>query len=166
MPLPDVDSLATAGGAVLDYSPVIDPTRERPAAGANAGFLDATSATHTVPRAWARIKSAGAGLPTFLFHDEPFNNGLNPAPTLQRIAVGNWAVIYANGASGGVVVDELNNNHTLNLQSAIVSAENVPLLCCAGVSAPNIIGLSFYNAIGASVAVDPVSGAIFNVAAR
>jgi hypothetical protein len=166
MPLPDVDSLATAGGAVQDYSSVIDGTRERPAAGANAGFLDATSATHTVPRTQMRVQSKGTGTPVILFHDEPFNNAQNPAPTVQRNGVGSWSLIYANGTSGGTVLDELGNTHTLNLQTAVCTPEGVPLLCCVGISAPNILGLSFFNAVGASTTVDPPNGAVFNVWAR
>jgi hypothetical protein len=166
MPLPDRDSLATAGGAVLDYSSTIDPTRERPAAAANAGFADATSATATVARVSARIKSAGTGTPVFLFHDEVWNNGANVAPTIQRVAVGQWSIIYAAGASGGVVVDELGNNHTVNLQSAIATPENIPYLTCIGCSMPNVLGMSFFNAVGSSTMVDPSPGAIFNVMAR
>jgi hypothetical protein len=166
MPLPDRDSLANAGGALLDYSPTIDPTRERPATAENAGFADSTSATATVARVCARIQSSGASNPAFLFHDEVWNNGANVAPTLQRVSAGHWAIIYASGASGGVVVDELGNNHTVNLVSAVVTPENIPYLACIGCSMPNVLGLSFYTAIGASVAVDPVSGAIFNVLGR
>lgn len=167
MPLPDVDSLATAGGAVLDYSPVIDPTRERPAAGANAGLLDATSATHTVARTVARLKSTGAGTPTILFHDETWGgNVTNPGPTVQRLGVGQWALIYANGASGGTVLDEMGNQHTVNLQSAICTPEGAPYLTSVGCSAPNILGIGIFSTVGASIGVDPPSGAVFNVWAR
>ena len=166
MPLPDRDSLATVGGAVLDYSAVIDPTRERPAAGANAGYANATAMTGTVARVVARIKSAGAGTPTFLFHDEVWNNGLNVSPVVQRTGTGTWAVIYASGASGGTVLDELYLQHTVNLQSAVVTPENGPYLACVGCSMPNVLGLSFYSAVGASSPSDPASGAIFNVWAR
>src|ERR1700690_1764943 len=106
-PLPDRDSLATAGGQILDYSPVIDATRERSAAAATAGVADPASATATGPRVWARLQSQGTGAPLILFHDEPWNNGANPAPTIQRVSAGHWAYIHANGASGGVVADEL-----------------------------------------------------------
>ena len=178
MPLPDADSLATAGGALRDYSPVIDPTTDRSAAGANAAYANAMAATHTQPRTITRVKWAGAGSPTILWHDEVWNNGSNPAPTVQRLGVGQGRIIHANGASGGTVVDEIASNlpggntnpHTLNLQVGWAGLEGATgALGCVfavGCSNPYTTDFTFYTIVAGGVTLSDISNAVFNIFAR
>lgn len=174
MPLPDTDSLSNAGGALVDYSPQVDPTTDRSAAGVNVGLANATAATHTVFRTSMLAKWNGTGAPTILFHDEVWNNGQNVGPTIQRTGVGQGIIVYANGASGGTVVDEIGsqpggnaNPHTVNLQAALAMSAGGPFLFAAGCSAPNVVGINIYSCTGASagVLVDPV-GEMFSVWSR
>jgi hypothetical protein len=82
------DALATYGGALYDYSPVIDPTRDRPAAGANAAYAAIAGATHTVPRAWVRMTLNGTATPILVAHDAIWGNTISVAPVLARTGVG------------------------------------------------------------------------------
>ena len=173
-PLPDVDSLGTAGGALKDYSPPIDPTTDRPAGGANAAYANAMAATHTQPRAIARVKWNGTSAPTILWHDEVWNNGSNVAPTIQRLGVGQALLIQANGASGGTVVDEIASNlpggsanpHTLNLQVGWANCEGQPYMGAVGISSPSTIAMNIYGFVtGGATLQDPAS-AVFGIFAR
>ena len=173
-PLPDVDSLATAGGALKDYSPPIDPTTDRSAAGANTAYANQAAATHTTTRAIARVKWNGTSAPTILWHDEVWNNGSNPAPTVQRVGVGQMLLIQANGASGGTVVDEIPSNmpgggsnpHTLNLQVGWANCEGAPYMGAVGISSPSTIAMNIYGFVtGGATFQDPAS-AVFHIFAR
>lgn len=174
MPLPDVDTLATAGGALKDYSPIIDPSTDRSAAGANSAYADATAATHTTTRAIARVKWVGAGTPTILWHDEVWNNGSNPAPTVQRTGVGQMLLIQANGASGGTVVDEIPSNmpggganpHTLNLQVGWANCEGAPFMGAVVISSPSTIAMNIYGFVAGGATLQDPASAVFAIFAR
>ena len=64
MTLPDIDTLTTAGGGLQDYTAVIDPTTDRPAAGANTAYANEAMATHTQVRALIRFVPNGTSAPT------------------------------------------------------------------------------------------------------
>lgn len=102
MTLPDVDSLATLGGALNDYSPVIDVTTDRAAAAANQAYADTAAMTHTAPRAWARMTLNGSAAPALVAHDEHWNNTFNAAPTFARTAGGTYTVTQP-----ATIIDEI-----------------------------------------------------------
>lgn len=81
------DSLASYGGALNDYSPVVDPTTDRPAAGANPAYAATAGMTHTAIRAWARVTWNGTSL-TLVSHDAIWGNSLAVAPTPAHSATG------------------------------------------------------------------------------
>ncbi len=118
-PLPDIDSLASVGGSLQDYSAVKDPTVERPASGANTAYYDAVAATNTVPRAWARITLNGSATPILVAHAATWGNALAVAPTPARSTNGLYTVTWP-----ATVNDEIpptspgggSNPHTVNLR--------------------------------------------------
>jgi len=109
--LPDTDTLANVGGALVDYgSGVEDPTTDRPAAAANIGYADAVAATHTAVRAWVRIVGS-ATAPTVATHDSVWGNTLAVAPTLVRNGVGDITITWPAS-----VTDELGAAHNVNIR--------------------------------------------------
>lgn len=63
MTAPDTDTLPTYGGGLNDYSPVIDSTTDRPAAGANAAYASTAMMSHTATRFACRITPQGSSTP-------------------------------------------------------------------------------------------------------
>lgn len=171
--LPDVDALATLGGALQDYSPVIDPTRDRPAAGANVGYADAAAATHTVLRGIFRLTWNGAGTPTIAYHDEVWNgstNGVpnNAAPVAARTSTGVATITYPS-----TVVDEIGasnpggngNPHNVNLQAVVAMVEGgTPLHVQAAVTSANVVTIYLFNT--SFVAADATTGVTISVMVR
>lgn len=81
------DALPTYGGALNDYSPVVDPTTDRPAAGANASYAAVAGMTHTAIRAWARF-TWNATTVTLVAHDALWGNTLSVAPVVAHTGTG------------------------------------------------------------------------------
>lgn len=163
MTAPDIDTLSSYGGALQDLSPVIDPTTDRPASGANQEYASAAAMTHTCPRALARITWAGTGTPTLTTHEEQWNNGNNSAPTAARTAVGKGTLTYP-----ATVYDEIPSGspgynaagHALNMRFALGGCEDQTTLyhVQAYMSAPNVISFAIYNSSG--TLADPASSVI------
>jgi hypothetical protein len=162
-PLPDVDSLATAGGPLNEYSPVEDPTTDRPAAGSNAGYQDATAATQTVARAWCTFSAQGVTSPVLVAHGEVWAGGpSNAAPVVARSASGTYTITYP-----ATVNDEIPSGspgyvgpHTVNFQSLTTNSRGLsgspPYILQSYVSAPNVAVVQVYGTGASPALTDPI----------
>lgn len=165
MSLPDTDSLPTFGGALKDYSPVVDATTDRAAAGANQAYADTAFASHLVPRCAARV-TLSSGAPVLVSRDEGWNNGLNAVPAYARTTNGIYTATYPT-----TVMDEIPAGlpgynaagHILNLRYAwaiaLVGTGSTGWVDCkAVVTAANVITLYFYLlSAGVPALADPTA---------
>lgn len=124
MPLPDVDSLASLGGALNNYGVgVLDPTVDRDAAGANPAYADVAAMTHTIMRAWVRFTLNGTATPVLVAHDANWGNAITVQPTLARTTTGTYTSTWPvtvndeipSGAPGYV------NPHTVNIRAGFAN---------------------------------------------
>ena len=88
------DALTTYGGALNDYSPVVDPTTDRPAAGANACYSAVAGMTHTGTRAWCRFTLNGSAAPVLIAHDAMWGNSIAVAPVVARTGTGTVTITW------------------------------------------------------------------------
>lgn len=98
------DALATYGGQLFDYSAVIDPTRDRPASGANAAYAAVAGMTHTAIRAWVSMTVNGTATPTLIAHDARWGNALAVQPTLARSSPGIYTVTWPANVSDEIPI--------------------------------------------------------------
>jgi hypothetical protein len=172
--LPGIATLQGYGGALLDYSPPVDPTTDPSAAGRNPAFADIAAMTHVAPRAFARFALSGTVLaPVLLAHDETWNNGnpANVAPVVARAGVGIYTVTWP-----ATVFDEIPAGmpgsspagFPVNLRGGWACASNVADFYDAHVvpTAPNVLTLYLWTFSGgafvladAPVAADPLNPA-------
>jgi hypothetical protein len=167
MTLPDIDTLPSVGGALFDYSPQIDPTRDRAAAAANVAYADAVAQTHTIVRAWVRFTLNGAATPVLVAHDSVWGNAIGVAPTFTRTSAGIYTVTWP-----ATVVDEIPNgapgyqaSHTINFRAALGNVRAVATafdIFCAPTSA-NVVTVRIFNVAGS--AADPGSATDVDVTA-
>ena len=163
MTLPDIDSLATAGGALLDYAPVIDPTTDRSAAGANVGYADATAATRTITRAWAQFTPAGTGAPTLVAHNSVWGNALAVAPTPARTSVGLYTMAWPVTVNDDIPINMpgYSSPHTLNLRDGWCNfGGSTPFFVNVTITAANVATIRIWSSAGSLT--DP-SGPSFGV---
>lgn len=163
----DVDTLATYGGGLQDYSPPIDPTTDRGATGANQAYAAIAGLTHCGPHTMARITWNGTSAPSLVSHDEAWNNGSNVAPVPARTGVGLGTLTYPTN-----LVDEIPSGvpghaaggHNTNIRFAWGNSENLATLyiISASVTAPNVISFSI-NQIAGPVDPNPTTFAIFGI---
>lgn len=160
MSLPDVSSLATYGGALLDYDAVVDPTTDRAAASANKAYADAAAATVTVPRVVAQFTAAATtGAMALVSHIECWTEGGAAAPALARSGTGTFTITYP-----ATVNDSLGVVHTVNLRYVWASctsatvAYNVNVTCAANVITVYVFNTS--DALNDAAGVDFVVFAI------
>jgi hypothetical protein len=159
MTLPDVDTLNTYGGGLFDYAPVVDPTRDRPASGANQAYESVAAMTHTNWRSWVRFTLNGSATPVLVAHDANWGNAIGVAPTFTRTSAGIYTVTWP-----ATVNDEIPNGvpgfstgHTVNFRASTgnVRAVATPFdIFCTPTSA-NIVTVRIFNAAGS--AADPGS---------
>ncbi len=119
MTLPEIDTLTTYGGGLNDYSPPVDPTVDRSAAGANAAYASMAAMTATATRAWVRLTLNGASAPTLVAHNSNWGNQIGVAPVLTRSSVGSYLITWPSTVS-----DQIQSGtpgyfgpHTLNLRA-------------------------------------------------
>jgi hypothetical protein len=128
MTLPDIDSNGTLGGSLQNYSPVIDPTTDRDAAGANVAYADTAAMTATAVRAWVQIKLNGTSTPTVVSHNSVWGNSLSVIPTLVRTGVGvvtiTWPATVADAIPNGLPGYNA-AGHTLNLRACLAPSVHV-----------------------------------------
>ena len=96
MSLPNIATLASYGGALVDYQQPLDPTTDRPASAVNPAYADTSAMTHTAFRAWARFRWDTTLTPTCVLvaHDAVWGNGPALAPTLARLSAGVFTVTW------------------------------------------------------------------------
>lgn len=112
--LPDINSLASYGGALNDYRPVTDPTTDRPAAAANQAYADCAAMTATADRAWCEFTAAATtGAMVLVAHNALWGNAAGVAPTLARTTTGTFTITWP-----ATVTDALSNIHTLNIRAS------------------------------------------------
>jgi hypothetical protein len=80
MTLPNRASLGTYGGALNDYSPVVDATTDRPASGTNNAYNDTAMLSNTAIRAWCKWTTNGTGVPALVSHWALWGTGVGVAP--------------------------------------------------------------------------------------
>lgn len=151
----DVNSLNTFGGALNDYGQgPIDPTTDRPAAGANPAYAQTAAMSHTAGRVMARLTLNGTSAPTLTTHDEMWNNGNtgNNPPTPARTGVGVLTLTYP-----AVVTDEIpaglpgysTTGYAVNLRAAHGQAEgSVFYNVQAAAQSPNVVTIWVYTSGG------------------
>lgn len=161
MTLPDVDSLSTYGGALNDYSPVIDPTTDESAAYRNKYAANVAMLTHTAARAMRSFVGATGATPTDpvsgFVHDAVWGNTAPLKPVVARTSAGLWTVTWAASVN-----DELAVAHTVNFRRARVAVECGATLfhvTCA-VTAANVITVRGWTNAGVA---DDLNGLVVTV---
>lgn len=180
MTLPDQDSLVGAGGALADYSPVIDSSTDRSAAGANTAYANAQMATRTNTRAVVRFNPTG-GSPVLAASGEQYNAvwlaTTATAPVLAHSSTGVYTITWP-----ATVMDEIPatlptgqatpgynaNGHSVNFKSGWWNAElgaTTPYLAFVTVAA-NVITVKIYSVGSSPALTDPNDGTVFAIYAR
>lgn len=116
MPSFNGDSLLGYGGALFDYSPVVDPTRDRPAAGANASYSATAELTLTGIRAWAQFTVNGSATPVLVSHAALWGNTLAVAPVPTRTSTGQYVVTWPVNVQNQITVGQPGYTGPLPLQ--------------------------------------------------
>jgi hypothetical protein len=152
------DALSSYGGGLYDYSPVIDPTRDRPAAGANAGYAAAAGMTHTAVRAWVRMTLNGTATPVLVAHDAIWGNAVGVAPVLARTGVGVETITWPANVQDEIPVGVpgYTGPLPLNLRSGFGNARGATLFTVTvTMTSANVATVRIWNSSGA--AADPGS---------
>jgi len=144
MTTPDIDAIATYGGALNNYSPIVDPTTDRDAAMVNKALCSTAAMTQTAVRAWVRFLTH-ATTPTLASSNIcdglwPNILGNRPAPT--RSGTGTFLLTWPSSLN-----DELGVSHTLNFRAAAAFVENTTLngFVLAKPTAANVITVYTFN---------------------
>lgn len=158
MTAPDIDSLATYGGALNNYAPVTDPTTDRDAAAANQAYASAAAMTHTSRRCWARFVGAAStgalALQVTNGHDSHWGSASGVKPTFVRTSAGIVVLTWP-----ATVTDEIGVVHTLNLRWARCANEDADGFFRAKVTSPNVVTVTMSTT--AAAASDFVGNGIF-----
>lgn len=120
---PDIDVVATYGGALTNYFQVEDATTDLDASADNQNRCSTAAMTHTASRAWARLVCAATTGALALSNVNPNDAGwpglpTNAAPTLLRNGTGDFTLTWP-----ATVQDELGATKTPNFRYAVVSIE-------------------------------------------
>ena len=158
MTLPDVDSLATYGGPLSDYSPVVDPTTDESAVFRNKYAANVAMMTQTAARAMRSFVGQTAATPidptVGFVHAAIWGAGPSVKPALTRTATGVWTVTWpatvnselssALPSQGGGVT------HTVNLRRAFaqVECQGTKFDATARVTAANVVEVRGWTASG------------------
>ncbi len=113
-PLPDIDSLSTLGGNLVNASPVVDPTTDLDGVADTKSRTNVAMMTHTALRSWCLFTAAAStGAMVRVAHDAQWGNASGVAPALARTATGTFTLMYPS-----TVYDEMGVPHSLNLRAA------------------------------------------------
>jgi len=158
------DSLATYGGAINDYSPVVDPTVDRSAAGMNPALAATASMTHTAPRAWCRFTLNGTAAPVLVAHDAMWGNGIAVAPVVVRTGTGTVTVTWPTTVQDEIQVGApgYTGPTPLNLRGGWANARGTTAYQRnLDVTSANVATLYVFNAAGS--AADTAGATDFDV---
>lgn len=145
------DALSTYGGGLFDYSPVIDATRDRPAAGANAAYAAVAGLTHTGTRAWARFTLNGTATPALVAHDAMWGNTIALAPVLARTGVGVVTITWPANVQDEIPIGTpgYTGPTPLNLRAGWANARGaVAYQRNLDITSANVATLHVFNAAG------------------
>lgn len=157
--IPDVDSLATYGGALENYGiGVIDPLTDRDALAMNRALATVAGMSHTAIRAWCRFTTAATtGGMVLVSHDAVWGNGSSVAPVLARSSAGVFTVTWPT-----TVTDELGVSHAVSFRCSL--RPNVSSSTCYHANAvrtsANILTVYTFLANGTA---DDIAGTTVNV---
>jgi hypothetical protein len=163
-----VDSLGTLGGALNNYSPVVDATTDLDAGAGNKAMADIAAMTHCCPRAWTRFTPAGTGAPVLTAHDEMWGAVGLAAPIVARTTTGIYTLTWPSN-----VQDEIPSGspgytgpQPLNLRMATGNSEGGTTYFDAKpvVTSPNVVTVYIWNGASTPALVDP-TGTTFGVVA-
>jgi hypothetical protein len=145
--LPDVDSIGTYGGALSNYSPVIDPTTDRDAGAMNQALESVAEATHTVARAWARVQLAATGAAMkIVSSDAGWGNASPPVPN-HGASAGIFTLQWSPATA--TITDGLGLTHFLNFRWARATIEGQTFgFANASVTAGNVVTIYMANYLG------------------
>lgn len=147
------DSFATYGGGLNDYSPVVDPSTDRPAAGANAAYAATAGMTHTAPRAWCRVTLNGSAAPVLVAHDAIWGNSVAVAPVLARTGVGTVTSTWPTTVSDEITAGQpgYTGPLPLNLRAGWAQNRGTTLYHrIIDITSANVATLRVFNAAGSS----------------
>lgn len=147
MTLPEIDDLATFGGELNNYSPVVDPTTDRDAAAMNIALADVAGMTQTCVRAWAAFVGHGATPtdPASNIHGAVWGNTAPVKPTPARTGSGVYTVTWPSS-----VTDELGESHTVNLRRGWAQVEGATAYHAQVSFSANVATVRVFDMAGAA----------------
>lgn len=146
--LPGIDSLETYGGRKDDYAPVEDPSTDESAAHRNLYAANVAAMTNTACRAWCALVGHGTSptAPVSNIHGAVWGDSTTVRPVTARTGTGVFTITWPE-----TVLDELGEEHTVNLRRCWVNVEGSTLyFCTATVTASNVITLRVFNTSAAA----------------
>ncbi len=138
--LPDIDALASMGGALKNYANVADVTTDLDAEFDNRSRMQVAMMSHTAIRAWARVTlAATTGAMILVAHDAVWGNTAPVAPTPARTSSGLFTLTWP-----ATVNDELARVHTVNFRCAFANSRDGTngYILRAAPTAANILSLT------------------------
>jgi hypothetical protein len=170
MPLPDISSLSSFGGALQNYAGVTDPETDEDAKYRNRYACDVAMLGHTGARALVRFVAANGAAPTDpsdFVHDALWGDDVAVKPTVERAGEGVWTVTWPD-----TVDDELTSadetlgggeTHAVNIRATMAQASPVAGVlkhAVAEVTSPYVVTVYGYLANGTA---DDIAGSTITV---
>lgn len=112
---PDIDTLATYGGALVDYGVgVVDPTTDRDAGAANLAYMSVAGMSACAPRLWVNFTTAtSTGGLVLNAWNSGWGNAPGYNPTLARSTTGVYTITLPSTVSDAIFA-----SHAVNLRAA------------------------------------------------
>lgn len=170
MTLPSVDTLSTYGGALEDYSEVVDPTTDESAAWRNKYAANVAMMTHTAPRAIRSFLGTTGGATAIadpssgFVHDAVWGDTASVKPSVTHVSTGTYDAIWASS-----VDDELAVAHTVSFQRAwanVESSDGVLRVASAKVTAAQKVRIYTYQSAAGLVALSDLPNEVITVFVR
>lgn len=170
MPLPDISSLDSFGGALQNYAAVTDPETDEDAKYRNRYACDVAMMGHTAPRAIVSFVAVNGSAPTDpvdFVHDALWGDAVGVKPVVARTNEGIWTVTWPS-----TVDDELTSEdeilgggvtHAVNIRAAHAQATaiaGVLVHAVAEVTSPNVVTVRGFTAGGTA---DDIAGSTITV---
>lgn len=163
MTLPAVDSIGNLDMPKKNYAPVVEPTVDRDAGGANVEAADVAAMTHTAIRAWVRATLNGASTPTIVAHDANWGGDPSVVPTPAHTGTGTWTFQWPASVSNEVPsgMPGYTGPQVLNLRAGVANMHSVSTAYLAYVTASaNVATLRVFTLSGGALVLTDPSGAV------